>query len=197
MVKDAAKANYLLWRKFMILYHFKTRSGDNRKIRTTNLGYIVSPMKKFVSHNRNYRKAYDTMRVLDSDIRESVLELLRRECSDMQERERGIEYLLDISENLFYGYMDYQGCNRHKASLFQSHYYYLVVNLLLKYGLDNRDFDSDWKPSDRLLTIFSRLFNESIVHRPKGSLIEKCGQIEKAFEVIAEGTYSVEDYTFA
>jgi len=195
MIKDAKKANYLLWRKFMVLYHFKTTSFSRRKRKYQNHDYMLQPIKRFVLHNQDYRKAYETIEILDREIRECVFELLYRECSEIQRWEQGIQYLLNISQVLFYGYMDHLGCNRHQASIFQSHYYYLVINLALQYELDNRDFEENGSPSKRILMILSRLFNESIVHRPKGPLLEKYNQIRKIFELIDAGVFTTKDFT--
>jgi len=194
MVKNAKKANYILWRKFMVLYHFKTVSVDRQRRKRAFPGYMMDTMRRFVRDNKNYRRAYDAMDKLEVDIRESVVELLRRECSDYDRMERQIDTLMDISEKLYYGYMAHQGCNTRIASIFQSHYYYIVINLLLKYGLDGRDFDSEERPTEKLLTILCRIFNESIVHRSGSSLPEKYGHIDKAFSLIDRGEFDVEAY---
>ena len=196
MIHDARVANYLAWRKFMVLYHFSSYRSDRRQRGSSDLKYLLDPTRQFAQKNKNYKKAYAMMDKLDSDIRQSVTEIINREYEGERGGEDMADTLMNIAEHLYYGYAAHIGQDRYEASIHQSQYYYIVINLLLKFGVDRRDFGDDGKPSADLLTILCRVFNESVVHREKRSLIQRGENIQKAIELIKSGGYKPEDYAF-
>lgn len=193
-VRPVAVLNYLFYRKFMVYYHFQTTGYSRRRESRAVPDYVMKQTRKFASANRDKRRAYRAMEGLESDIRSSVIEFILKEGDDYHRDDIFVAALMDIAENLYYGYMDHIGVDRVLASIYQSRYHYIVINLLLKYGITQEDIGDDGLPANRLITILCRLFNESIVHMQKPSLPERLSQIEKAIQMIKEKRFGPEDY---
>ncbi len=76
-----------------------------------------------------------------------------------------INTLLQLRKMLFYSYVDHFKRNRYRASVLQNTCLYVVIELVLKYGLHPNEISTDHRPSNILLTIFCHLFNKSITRR--------------------------------
>jgi hypothetical protein len=193
--KSHLVSNYLFWRKFMILYHFRSVRLTTRKKRPlTYLEPLVRPAKQFTISNRDYKQAFKGFNAIDADIRTAVSSLLKNDYEDYEIFRNGVESILSIFIQMFNSYMDHLGYPRYFSTLQQSSAYYLAITLIYDYELCYTDIKENGTLRPKLLKIISRMFNESIVHKKRKVWDKKLNDLHKTLELVHAEEYTHETY---
>jgi len=173
-IKRVEALNYLVWRKFMIDYHFETTSLQGKKGRLKYPKHIYKDVKYFVLNNRSYDAGYNLLDKLETQIEKSFYRLLERYYPDAHSTKTKI--LVKTLYNMYYNYTSSLGYSDRFASIVQSQIYHLAIKLILDYGLlieNGLSWDTEYKLNQEQLIILSRLFNEGIVHKTRKSVVDE------------------------
>ena len=188
-------ANYLLWRKFMLRYHFIEsfyRSG--RKSRYSVENFELSQMRSIVENNRDTGRALKLIDKLEEKILDGALKMANRHEELGREEEKRLLLMLRLLRAMHYSWFASWGIDERLASLYQLPALYVAMKYTLDFGFDSRDFVSE-RITDRALKIMVRLFNEKVVHAPVNPG-EHRENLQKWFDALSKKELGPSDYLF-
>jgi len=188
-------ANYLLWRKFMLRYHFIEKFYNDRYTnRFSSENFELRYMRHIVENNTEQKKALELMDELEDKIFEGALTMANRYKELGERDEERLRLMLRMVRAMHYSWFASQGIDERLSSLYQLPALYVAMKYALDFGFDSRDFVRG-RITDRALKIMVRLFNEKVVHAPVNP-----GQHRKNLQKWFEGLYKKEvdqsDYLF-
>ena len=187
-------ANYMLWRKAVIHYHFLNTEYSSSTKRKIKDDYSIRYTKNFIRDNKSYKEAMKLFDMLESEIIESAMKMANHHTKIDQFHQCRLYSMIKLSINTFYAWCSYKDIPPTVASIYQSKAIYVALKYALDFGFDDRDFQKDGRFSSRAMRIFARLFIEQIIDNFE---IEKeYKELQQIFTLIRTKEYLPSNYTF-